>query len=356
MDEARIRQLVDRFPKIKLLVAGDFFLDKYLDIDRRLSEASLETGLEAYQVINTHCSPGAAGTVTNNLRALDVQVMALGVIGDDGEGYELRRALVEREVDIGPLIVHRDLFTPTYTKPMMHEVGDDDGDAGRVHELNRFDVKNRSPMLDELQLRIVEQLRELAPMVDGIVVADQVPEADCGVITRQVRLALAELGRELPSTVIAVDSREFIGHFRNVILKPNAREAVRAVTESSLPAYEQLDRVAVEKAGRALFRQTGRPVFTTIGAAGILVSTRDGTQEVPGVRVAGPIDIVGAGDSTMAGIVSTLCAGAAPAEAALVGNLVASITIQQIGTTGTASREQVLERFRESQLLTEAGG
>ena len=356
MEEARIRQLVDRFPKIKLLVVGDFFLDKYLDIDRRLSEVSLETGLEAYQVINTHCSPGAAGTVTNNLRALDVQVMALGVIGEDGAGYELRRALIERGVDVGPLMVHRELFTPTYTKPMMHELGDGDGQSGRVHELNRFDVKDRSPMLDELQLRIIEQLRELATVVDGIVVADQVAEAGCGVITRQVRLALAELGRKLPSTVIAVDSREFIGHFRNVILKPNAREALRAVAEPRLPAHGEMDRADVEEAGRALFGQTGRPVFTTIGADGILVFTGDGMQKVPGVPVAGPIDIVGAGDSTMAGIVSALCAGAAPAEAALVGNLVASITIQQIGTTGTASREQVLERFRESQFLTKVGG
>jgi sugar/nucleoside kinase (ribokinase family) len=54
---------------------------------------------------------------------------------------------------------------------------------------------------------------------------------------------------------------------------------------------------------------------------------------------------VGAGDSTTAGIVSSLCAGASLEEAGLVGNLVASITIQQIGTTGTASPEQVLERF-----------
>jgi sugar/nucleoside kinase (ribokinase family) len=86
----------------------------------------------------------------------------------------------------------------------------------------------------------------------------------------------------------------------------------------------------------------------TIGADGILVFERDGMTHVPGIRVRGPIDIVGAGDSTMAGIVSALCCGATPAEAALVGNLVASITIQQIGTTGTATREQVTARFRET--------
>jgi hypothetical protein len=39
--------------------------------------------------------------------------------------------------------------------------------------------------------------------------------------------------------------------------------------------------------------------------------------------------------------------GAHPVEAATIGNIVASITIQQIGVTGTATPEQVLERFKQ---------
>jgi len=49
----------------------------------------------------------------------------------------------------------------------------------------------------------------------------------------------------------------------------------------------------------------------------------------------------------MAAIALALCAGATPSEAALIANLVASITIQQLGTTGTATCEQVLARHRE---------
>ena len=81
---------------------------------------------------------------------------------------------------------------------------------------------------------------------------------------------------------------------------------------------------------------------------GVLVFDSSGTNQVPTVRVRGPIDIVGAGDSTMAGIVTSLCCGATNVEAATIGNLVASITVQQIGTTGTATRDQVKERYRES--------
>jgi rfaE bifunctional protein kinase chain/domain len=337
MDEQRLRSLTAQFPRARVLVVGDFFLDFYLDIDRGLSEVSLETGLEAFQVVQVRSSPGAAGTVTSNLRALDVQVMALGVVGDDGMGYELLEGLRERGVDVEPLIQVADRFTPTYTKPMLK------GTDGHIHELNRLDIKNRQPLSAVIEAQIVARLRELVGQVDGIVVADQVQERNCGVITDRVRAELAELGAEHPEVVIATDSRVRIGEFRNVILKPNAREATRAIYPDRIA--QGPDRATVEACGYALQKRTGQPVFVTLGADGALVFEQKGMTHVPGIRVIGPIDVVGAGDSVMAGIVSSLSCGAIPTEAAFVGNLVASITIQQIGTTGTATREQVLARF-----------
>jgi len=71
------------------------------------------------------------------------------------------------------------------------------------------------------------------------------------------------------------------------------------------------------------------------------------TTLVPGYRVSGPVDIVGAGDSASSGIVLSLLAGATDIEAAAVANLVASITVQQLGTTGTATPQQVIDRWQE---------
>ena len=62
---------------------------------------------------------------------------------------------------------------------------------------------------------------------------------------------------------------------------------------------------------------------------------------VPGVDVSGETDTTGAGDSATAGCVLSLCAGASCVEAAVIGNLVASITIQQLATTGTARQEEL---------------
>jgi rfaE bifunctional protein kinase chain/domain len=335
--ESRIESLLARFPNTHVLVVGDFFLDLYLDLDRAWSETSLETGLEAYQVYHVRSSPGAAGTVTSNLRALDVQVTALGVIGDDGMGYELLRGLRERSVDVGPLIQVADRFTPTYTKPMMKEPD------GRTHELNRMDIKNRAAIPPVVEEQIVAHLRALVEQVDGVIVADQVQERNCGVITDRVRAELATLARSHPGVVIAADSRVRIGEFREIVIKPNARETTLAID----PAAEDITRERAEACARQLYARNGKPVFLTLGADGILIFDEAGRTHVPGIRVQGPIDIVGAGDSTMAGIVSSLCCGATHAEAALMGNLVASITIQQIGTTGTATREQVMEQYRQ---------
>src|SRR5438094_8954273 len=99
LTDAMLRQILERIPALTVAVLGDLFLDRYLDIDGALTEPSIETGLDAYQVTRVRSSPGAAGTVINNLVALGVKrVCAVSVIGDDGEGYELRQALTALRV------------------------------------------------------------------------------------------------------------------------------------------------------------------------------------------------------------------------------------------------------------------
>lgn len=336
MDSARLASILSRFPDVTILVVGDYFLDKYLVIEHALGETSLETGLEAHQVVQVRCSPGAAGTVTSNLRAMEIQVVALSVFGDDGEGYELKRALQATGVDINAVIERRDRFTPTYTKPMLREPD------GSAHELNRLDIKNRALLPAGVEDEVISRLRQIVPRVQGVIVADQVQERNCGVVTDRVRAEIARLARAHPATVIAADSREHVGLFRDVIVKPNAREATRALYPDRDAA---LDRDGVEACGAELYRRNGKPVFLTMGADGIVVFHAGGREHVAACPVRGPIDIVGAGDATMSGIAAALCSGADPAEAAWVGNLASAVTIRQIGTTGAASRRQIAECF-----------
>ena len=94
-----------------------------------------------------------------------------------------------------------------------------------------------------------------------------------------------------------------------------------------------------------LAKRTGFPLFLTLGAEGMLVCTAGECTHVPTLVEPGPVDTVGAGDSAVAGIACALGAGASSLEAALIGNLAASVTIKKIGTTGTASPAEILDNY-----------
>ena len=344
LTEFSLHRILNRIPTLTIGVLGDLFLDRYLDIDSALTEPSIETGLDAYQVVSVRSYPGAAGTVINNLVALGVRkVVAISAIGDDGEGHELRQALADfgKKVDAGGVFIEtsRSFRTPTYTKPMLHE------GKRAARELNRLDIKNRSPLPADAEAAVLQALEIAWNEVDALLVLDQVSVAEAGIVTNKVRELISTKACNHPAKFVLADSRERIGLFRNVMLKPNQSEFIQALTTPGDKIDESSS--AVWK----LACQTNRPVFCTQGDKGILVAepTRDPSCPilVPAYPVSGPIDIVGAGDSTSAGIACALAAGASLTEAAAFGNLVASITIKQIGVTGTATPEMVRERWKE---------
>lgn len=349
MNHADVQKYLNAFPSLKIAVIGDFFLDQYLLIDPELDEPSLETGLTAYQVIGKRRSPGAAGTVVNNLRALGVgTVYAVGFSGVDGEGLELRMELQKIGVELGHFLAVEERFTPTYTKPMVLEKNGENG-VIREKELNRFDVKNRKELPPWVEYQLEKAIERLAGEVDAIMIMDQVSERNCGVITDRIREKLIALGTEMPSKIIYADSRERISLYRNVHIKCNHYELIGQFhPEYDLEAIAKGAEVPEElllQCGRLSLERTSRALFVTLGGRGQWVFQPESPtfEQIPAFLVEGPIDICGAGDACSSGIVSALCAGATLSEAARFGNLVASITIRKLGTTGTASAREILD-------------
>ena len=339
MNRRELENLLSNLSKVKMIVVGDFFLDYYLYLERKLSEISIETDLEAFQVVKTLKYPGAAGTVVSNLRSLNVNVITVGLVGDDGNGLDLRRCLTENHVDCSGMIEVPDYDTPTYMKPMMCEID------GTIHELNRMDIKRRTPTTADLEDALINNLRRLLPDADGMLIVDQVREHNCGNITDRVRLVLKELAKKYPEKVISADSRDFLSLYDGVMIKSNIREVVKAVSMEANAGEDELS--LAERCGHQLNKKTGKPVVVTLGRNGLYLieNQEDQGLYIPSIPVTGPIDIVGAGDSVNASIGAALCSGASLKNAGILGNLVASIVIQQIGTTGTATPEQVLAQF-----------
>ena len=333
----RLDELLEQFSGLCLALVGDLFLDRYLELAEGVYEESVETGLEAYQVARVRNRPGALGTVINNLAALGVtRLLPLTVIGCDGHGDDLLRELAELPVDTDGVLRSRTRLTPTYTKPLRRQTD------GVWQELNRLDVRTRTPLDDDLRRQLHERLEPIFAVADGLIVLDQVNEPDWGVVTATLRGQLDELAARFPEKLVLVDSRARLSAFRSGTLKGNAAEVAAA---GGVDARQGAD---LRRAVAALARTTERPAFCTVGSQGILVAqSPESVHHVAGCPVRGEVDIVGAGDAATAGIVCSLLAGADPLEAAHVANLVASITVQQIGTTGTATPAQVRQRHRE---------
>ena len=339
----RLVALLEEIRHRRVALLGDLFLDWYLEVDGDRDEPSLETRLPAYQVTGMRASPGALGTVLNNVHALDVgTILPVTVIGDDGAGYVLRQLLTPLLVVQEHVVVDATRMTPVYTKPMRREHG------GPEVELSRLDIRTRAPLSPPTEASILAHLTSALQIADGLIVLDQVPADGEGVVNAAIQRHLSELAAAHPETPIIIDSRGRIHTFTFGTLKMNLSECLRGLNSDDARDPDSLTLDEWQAAATELSARNGLPVVVTNGGNGIVI-VRPGKKLVyaPGITVEGPIDIVGAGDSVTAALMAAWLAGASDAEAATLANIVASITIQQIGTTGTASPEQILHRWDE---------
>jgi rfaE bifunctional protein kinase chain/domain len=317
-------EILAQFPKLSALVVGDICLDRWCTYAPEASEPSRETGIPRIGVVHTEVTPGAGGTVANNLAALGAgRVAVLGAIGQDGFGMELSRALCTRGISSDLCVRTPAMQTFTYTKVINARTG--------IEDHPRLDFINTEPLPPEVERQILDNLQMAVESFDVILIADQAETSQGGVITAAVRDLLAELAPQYRECIVFADSRARIHLFRNVILKPNRQEAESACRE----LFGRVD-------FPALLRHAQSPLmFVTHGPDGVLVVDQSGEAWVRARPVANPVDICGAGDSFSAGASLALRVTGSPTEAARFGNLVASITIMKKGT-GTASPEEIL--------------
>jgi rfaE bifunctional protein kinase chain/domain len=329
-----ILKVLDNASRKTITVFGDFCLDKYLYTDPTRDENSVETGLAAYQVDRKVLFPGAGGTVANNLRALGANVRCVGLVGKDGEGYDLLKCLEQIGADTNLMVCSDSISTNTYTKPMRKT------DAGTYAEMNRLDIRNFRETSKELEDQLLASLEKALDNSQGVVILEQYMQRNYAAITDRICGELAERAVRFPDKFFLADSRGFAGCYRNVIIKCNQYE---------LPGTAKDENVADENSiidrAKRLLSTNCRAVVVTIGERGAMVFEPGTMTRIPAFPIKGPLDIVGAGDATNAGTILGLTLGLTLPEAVLLGGCVSSITIQQLGVTGTANIEQVKQRL-----------
>lgn len=330
--KAGLTGILEGISRARIGLIGDLCLDMYMDVDMRLSELSREVPNYTLPVVGERVSPGGAGNVAANLAALKPKALrVLGVLGQDWRGGLLKEALRARGVPTDGLIVSPRATTNAYIKPVRR------GYSDLLYESPRLDYENREALSDGDEAALMGALERAAQEVDVLCVCDQLKN---GCVTGRIRRRVCELARD--GLRVIVDSRDRIGEYRDVIVKPNEMEAMRALNLNGAVTLERMAQAAL-----ALSERSGRPALITLGENGCLAAEDGRVAHIPARRVSGPTDICGAGDSFLAALACALGGGADIRAAAALGNLGASVTIAKLGETGTASRAELMRAFED---------
>jgi len=332
---SRLEDLLHAAGSVRVGVVGDACLDVYWEADMNLSRLARENPHFILPVVAERMSPGGGSNTAACMSALGVKaVPLLGVIGDDWRGRELQHLLPGYGISTDFLLTSTERTTVTFCKPLRRGLSD------LVYEDPHLYFENRTPASPAMEAALLERLEALLCEIDALVVADY---QEFGTITPALRERLNEAGRAGLSVV--VDSRMYIKQYHQVVLKPNEVEALWAIGSQISPHDATVEQL--EEAALTLARQSDSRVCLTLGGKGCLWVEDGVTTPIPTRPATPPLDTVGAGDCFAAAFATALGAGASGAEAAALANLASAVVVRKIGTTGTASPDEIRQRYHE---------
>ena len=316
---------------LNIAVIGDFCLDQYINIDSELDQIYDYTELNIYGISDIFYSPGGAGNVAKNLKNLNVNTFCIGTFGDDGNGYHLKKILKEKGINTEGIITSNEKITNTVLKPN-RKLNDE------TFKLNEMVTCNQINTTKKLNKLLQQKLTEIIPQMDAVVIVEQFDNEECGTLTPETKDYLNKLALTYNNIYFIADSKKYINKYFNMFVKCNQFEFINTFTTQNLKSYTNAKNDIIALTQKM---QNVKGTFITMGADGIIVNHSDKIYAINSRPINLPIDTCGAGDSSTTGIILALCMGYDLCEAAILGNIIASITITQLNTTGVATIEDI---------------
>jgi D-glycero-beta-D-manno-heptose-7-phosphate kinase len=324
LTETALTEALGRFGQAKVLVVGDIAIDEmiYGQVDR----LSREAPVVILRHHRTEVILGAAGNAAHNLAALGAQVTVAGVLGDDFFAHSLRDALARDGVTADGMMV--DASRPTTTKTRISGMVN----ASITQQVVRLDRESREPLSPALEDQLVIWLEANAARFDALLLSDY----GLGVVTPRIiatcRALVAQHGLRW-----AVDSQQDLAHFAGAdVMTPNQPEA-----EKNLGLPLDTDEQVLRDGPTLLAQCGGRNLLVTRGHAGMaLFAGDDGSVSlIPAFNKSEVFDVTGAGDTVVATLLLAYTTGSSMVQAAVLGNLAASLVVKHFGAATTSVPE-----------------
>jgi D-glycero-beta-D-manno-heptose-7-phosphate kinase len=325
-----LRRIVESFPKVTVTVVGDLVADEF--VFGEISRVSREAPVLILKHRERRVVPGGGANAIYNLADLGVNVLPVGVVGDDEAGKLLIKAFRHKHVPVTGVLREKSFTTVTKTRIV----------AGTTHsarqQVVRLDREPDAEPSQHLKRELVLAARQYARASDALLISDY----GYGAASPAILNAIRDKGRfeKLP---ITLDSRYRMLQYDGITAAtPNEPEIEEALGTTIGNDWRGL----VSAGEQIMERMQLQSLVVTRGRDGMVAfSKRHKPIDIPIHGSDEIADVTGAGDTVIATFTAALAAGASTEEAAHLSNYAGGIVVMKRGTATVSQGEllQVLE-------------
>ena len=331
----RLRKIVEGFPRVTVTVLADLVADEF--VFGEISRVSREAPVLILKHRDRKLVPGGGANAIYNLAELGVNVLPVGVVGDDEAGRSLIRAFRHKRIPVSGVLKDKTYTTVTKTRIL----------AGFAHtagqQVVRLDREPPEGPNSHLRRELVLSAREYARASDGLLVSDY----GYGAATPALLNAIREK-RGVEKVPVTLDSRYRMLEFR--------ASGITAATPNEAEVEEMLgvrigdDWSRLQAAGEQIVQEMNLDsLVITRGKDGMVAFPRRHKPiDIPIYGSDEVTDVTGAGDTVIATFTAALAAGASTEEAAHLANFAGGIVVMKRGTA-TVNQEELLQTLDKAE-------
>ena len=318
-------KILNKFPKVKILVVGDIMMDRF--IWGKVSRISPEAPVPVVAVEKETFLLGGAANVVNNIHSLGGKVSLCGVVGDDEMGEKIIKELAEMGIGMHGIFVEQGRQTTTKTRIIAHQ-----------QQVVRIDREATDHLKVPTLRNLSEFLKKNMEGFNGVILSDY----GKGLLTKELIRATIRRAREMKKFIMVDPKLKNFSHYKGAtVITPNAAEA------SAASGILINDLSSLKRAGRMLLKKLRCDVLViTRGEEGIAIFEPHQDPFLVSTVAKEVYDVTGAGDTVIGTMALALGAGARVIEAAKLANYAAGIVVGKIGTA-TVSWAELFNVIKE---------
>lgn len=331
-----LRKVVESFPRLTITVLGDMVADEF--VIGEISRVSREAPVLILRHRERTIVPGGGANAANNLAELGVNVLPVGIVGNDDPGRLLLRAFRHKQIPVTGILKDKNHATITKTRIV----------AGMPHtwrqQVVRIDREPEAAPDQHLSRELAIAANEYLRVSDALLVSDYgYGAATPGILQAALNIVKAPADRRR-SVPVVLDSRYRILDFKGITAAtPNQPELEEALGIAIGNDWKKLC-----AAGKTIIsRMDLKSLVITRGRDGMVAFA--GKHKPVDIPISGSdevTDVTGAGDTVIATFTAALAAGASTEEAAHLANYAGGIAVMKRGTA-TVSRQELLDAIEK---------